>query len=153
MAQVIEYDPKVGGQCDVYDKEKDKWIPGEIVDIIDKQYRVKQTGSDQIVVVHSDRIRPSETTEMTEKEKQIAVMKEAAVQIASKVSVPQQRVYQFLHDLAKEVCDKGMFIAVLMTIYICDLRFSSMSCRLFFWSHVQTMFYQKPSIGAISSKR
>ena len=78
---------------------------------------MKPTDSDQIVVVNFDGIRPFETSEMTEKEKQIVGMKEAAVFAASKVPVPQQRVYEFLHDLAKKVRDKGMFIAVAVTIY------------------------------------
>ena len=116
MAQLAEYEPNVGTICDIYDKAQNKWVLGEIVDI-DKQYRVKPNGSDQIVVVNSDDIRPAETTEMTEKEKQIAAMKEVAVFAASKVPVPQQGVYEFLHDLAKKVRDKGMFIAVAVTIY------------------------------------
>ena len=112
MAHVSEHDSKVGGKCDVYDKAQDKWVPGDIVDIIDKQYKVKPTGSDQIVVVNSDDIRPFETSKMTEKEKQNAAMEEAAALVASKVAVPQQRVYEVLYDLAKEARDKGMIIAV-----------------------------------------
>ena len=110
MAHVNEYNVAVGTQCDVYDKTQDEWVPGEIMDIIiDKQYRVKPTGSDQIVVVNSDGIRPFETSKMTEKEKKIAAMKEAAAHVASKVTVPQQTVLEFIHDLAKKVRAKGMF--------------------------------------------
>ena len=111
LSQLV-YCPTVGDRCDVYDKAQDKWVPGEIVDIIDRQYKVKPTDSDQIVVVNSDDIRPFETSKMTEKEKQNAAMEEAAALVASKVAVPQQRVYEVLYDLAKEARDKGMIIAV-----------------------------------------
>ena len=119
MAQQTAYNPNVGAKCDVYDKVQDKWIPGEVVNIIiDKQYGVKPNGSDQIVVVNSDGIRPSETTEMSEKEKQIAAMNEVAVFASSKVPVPQQRVYDLLHDLVQKIRAKGMLIAVVVTIYM-----------------------------------
>ena len=114
MAQLTEDEPNVGAICDIYDKAQDKWVPGEI---IDKQYRVKPNGSDQIVVVNSDGIRPFETTEMTEKEKQIAVMKKAAVHVAYKMAVPQKRAYEVLFDLAKETRTKGMLSAVAVNKY------------------------------------
>ena len=116
MEQLTDHEPNVGAIVEIYDKALNKWVLGEIVDI-DKQYRVKPNGADQIVVVNSDDIRPFETSEMTEKEKQIAVMKEAAVHVASKMAVPQMRAYEVLYDLAKETRDKGMLSAVAVNEY------------------------------------
>ena len=156
MAHSNEYNVAVGTKCDVYDKKQEQWVPGEIMDIIiDKQYRVKPTDSDQIVVVNSDGIRPFETKEMTEKEKRIAAMKEVAVFAASKVPVPQQGVYEFLHDLAKKVRAEGMFIAVAVTVYaVLDIDWRAGISFTGFLSTLCFMdFHQKPSIGATSSRR
>ena len=104
----------------IYDQAHGKWVPGEIVEI-DKQYKVKPNESDQIVVVKSDDIRPSETKAMSKKENQIAKTNEISVLAASELSVPRQRVYQLLHDLVKEArdnaddADKGKLITMAVT--------------------------------------